>query len=257
MIAPPPSAESREVVSVEELSKRYGETWALREVAFSLAPRQVVGLLGPNGAGKTTLLEILEGVRRPSSGTVRLFGTPLEHRCYPKRRVGAVFQAESCLEGMRVIDYARLYASIYGVPRGEQAILSRARLEERAATPVADLSGGQAQRLYIAAAVVHGPELLFLDEPTAHLDPATKLDLGRFVRELAAAGTVILATHDLREAESVCDTVLFLAGGELKAQGSPEALIASVPASARGGEGLEDAFFYYCHSRIASSGEPV
>jgi ABC-2 type transport system ATP-binding protein len=243
-----------EVIAVERLVKRFRGTTALRGISLALAGPQIIGVLGPNGAGKTTLLEILEGLSAPTEGDIRLFGAPLSRNGYPKRRVGVVMQREFVLDRITVGEYAELFAAIYEQPSGGAGILAAARLADRARAPVDRLSGGEAQRLFIAAAVVHRPELLFLDEPTAHLDPASKLEIGATMREMGKIRTVVLTTHDLREAEAVCDTVVFLVGGEVKAVGPLAELVAAVPPSARRSGGLEDAFFHFCSARIAAHG---
>jgi ABC-2 type transport system ATP-binding protein len=251
-----------EVVGAEGLGKRFaapsGQSIdALAEVSFSLDGPQVIGVLGPNGAGKTTLLEILQGLQAPSAGVARVFGQPIDfaHRArYPRQRIGVVMQREFFFDRITAGEYAELFASIYGVAAGRAAILERARLADRARVEVARLSGGEAQRLAIAAASAHAPELLFLDEPSSQLDPASKREIAELVRALGKRSTVLLTTHDLREADAVCDQVLFLVGGRLKARGSKAELVAAVPPAERGAFGLEDAFFHFCATRIESSG---
>jgi ABC-2 type transport system ATP-binding protein len=243
-----------EVVAAEGLRKTYGEREALLGLDFCLEGPQVVGILGPNGAGKTTLLDLLEGLSEPSQGSVRLFGESLKPGHYPRQRVGVVLQREFALGGILVGEYAELLAAIYGVRGGREQILDRARLSERQRVPLERISGGEAQRLFIAAAAVHRPELLFLDEPTAHLDPTHKREVGQMLRELSTDCTVVLTTHDLHEAEAVCDHLLFLVDGRLRAQGTRQALLAQVPAGAAPAT-MEDAFFHYCESRIDKRGE--
>jgi ABC-2 type transport system ATP-binding protein len=244
----------KEILAAERLEKRFGATLALRGVSFVVEGPQLVGVLGPNGAGKTTLLEILEGLSAPGGGSVRLFGAKLLPASYPRRRVGVVMQRESTLDGITARDYAELFAAIQGVRGGDEKILAEAKLEARADVPVERLSGGEAQRLFIAAAVVHEPELLFLDEPTAQLDPENKARVGAELRDMARSRTIILTTHDLREADAVCDHVLFLVGGRIEAQGPRAELVAAVPASMRRGLGLEDAFFHFCSARLSARG---
>jgi ABC-2 type transport system ATP-binding protein len=245
-----------EVIAVAALEKRFGETTALRGVTFRLDGPQVIGVLGPNGAGKTTLLEILEGLSAPSSGTYRLFGEPASvGRRYPRRRVGVVMQREFALDRITVGEYAELFAAIQGVPGGRERILAMAELEAREGVAVERISGGEAQRLFIAAAVVHDPALLFLDEPTAHLDPESKERIAALIRRMGRGRTVILTTHDLREADTVCDHVLFLVAGAIKAEGTRQALIDAVPEGARNGRGIEDAFFHFCAARLGRHGE--
>jgi ABC-2 type transport system ATP-binding protein len=251
----------KEVLAAEGLSKRFGATEALRGVTFAVEGPQVVGILGPNGAGKTTLLEILEGISPPGGGSVRLFGADLSltasgwrRSIYPRRRVGVVLQREFALDAITAGDYAELFAAIQGVRGGEGRILRAAGLEARRSVPVERLSGGEAQRLFIAAAVVHDPDLVFLDEPTAQLDPENKARVGELMRSLGRTRTVVVTTHDLREADAVCDHVIFLVGGRIEAQGPRDALLAAVPEEKRKGHGLEDAFFHFCSARLDERG---
>jgi ABC-2 type transport system ATP-binding protein len=239
-----------EVLAAEGLVKSFGAVDALRGISFAVPGPQVVGILGPNGAGKTTLLEILEGISPPGSGSVRIFGAPIARGAYPRRRVGVVLQREMTLDRITVRDYAELFAAVQGVRGGEDRILAASDLGGRADTPVERLSGGEAQRLFIAAAVVHEPELLFLDEPTAHLDPENKARIGELVRAMGRTCTVVITTHDLREADAVCDHAMFLVRGRIEAQGPRAELVAAVPAGERRGVGLEDAFFHFCAARI-------
>lgn len=256
-------------LSVEQVGVRFGEVLALDDVTFSLEGPQVLGILGPNGAGKTTLLEILEGLRPPTAGCVSILGVPVygsrvrATRPYPRQHIGAVLQREPQIERVTVAEYADLFASIYRVPHGAQAILSRARLQHRHSQPVESLSGGEAQRLYIAAALVHDPRVLFLDEPTAHLDPQNRLDIGDLLRDEGKQRLVIFCTHDLAEAERVCDRVLFLVAGRLRALGTCAELCAALPhvppvAPSVGpvaGASLSAAFFHHCAVSIRPDGE--
>jgi ABC-2 type transport system ATP-binding protein len=244
----------KEVVAADDLGRRFGTVDALRGVTFAVDGPQVVGILGPNGAGKTTLLEILEGIREPTAGSFRLFGAPQSAAAYPRRRVGVVMQREFVLDGITVREYAELFASIQGVRRGHARILAAADLGARARVPVERLSGGEAQRLFVAAAVVHEPDLVFLDEPTAHLDPENKAKMGEILRVMGRSRTVILTTHDLREAEAVCDHVVFLVAGRVRAAGPTAEIVAAVPPGERRGAGLEDAFFHLCAGRINAGG---
>ncbi len=243
----------REVVAATGLCKRFGEVWALRDVSFTLAGPRLIGILGPNGAGKTTLLDVLQGLTAPTEGKVELFGAPLHP--YPRRRVGVVLQRELVLDHVTVREYAELFAAIHGVAGGAAAIVRAAELEPRARVAVSRLSGGEAQRLFIAASIVHRPELIFLDEPTAHLDPENKKRIGALLRELAREATVVLSTHDLHEADALCDELLFLVGGRLRAAGARQELIDAVPPESRRGAGIEDAFFHYTAVRLTRGGD--
>ena len=242
------TSPSREIIHAEALGKRFGDTIALEDVSFTIHGPGIVGVLGPNGAGKTTLLDILEGLSVPTSGNYRLFGkTPVP---YPRSRIGVVMQKEAQIDRITVAEYAQLFSVIVGAPRGTEKILEQARLAHRSSIPVTRLSGGEAARLHIATAVVHEPDLVFLDEPTAHLDPDNKRIVGEFLRDLAEHRTLFLTTHDLHEADVLCDKLLFLVGGRLRASGTKDALVASVPNDERRGLGVEDAFFHFCAIRI-------
>jgi ABC-2 type transport system ATP-binding protein len=237
-------SRTNEILAAQGLGKRFGETVALADVSFVVEGPGLVGVLGPNGAGKTTLLDILEGLSAPTSGGFRLFGT--EPVPYPRRRVGVVMQKEAQIERITAREYAELFAAIYRIESGPDPILARARLEARARVPVSRLSGGEAARLFIATAVAHDPALVFLDEPTAPLDPENKRIVGEMLRELAHKRTLFMTTHDLREADALCDRLLFLVDGRVRASGSRDELVAAVPPEERRGLGVEDAFFHFC-----------
>jgi ABC-2 type transport system ATP-binding protein len=238
----------QDVVTVHGLTKSFGDIVALDDVSFTVAGPGLTTILGPNGAGKTTLLDILEGLSEPTRGEYRLFGeTPVP---YPRWRVGVVMQREATLERVTAREYAELFEAIYAKPEGARKILARARLESRARVPITRLSGGEAARLFIAASVLHEPDLVFLDEPTARLDPENKRVVGDMLRELADEHTVVMTTHDLREADRLSDYLLFLVGGKVRAKGAKEELCAAVPPEERRGLGVEDAFFHFCSLRM-------
>jgi len=245
--------QRREILKAENISRRFGDLEALSGVSFTIEGPQLVGVLGPNGAGKTSLLDILAGLAEPTQGDLYLFGNPLRSSSYPRRRVGVVLQREFVPEHMTVGEYAALFASIYSVKNGKEKILKQAALTERATTRVARISGGEAQRLFIAAVNVHEPELLLLDEPTAQLDPPSKREIGRFLSDMCRARTVVMTTHDLREADEICSSVIFLVAGAIKAMGPREALIKATP----NGRTIEDAFFHFCGARVNSAGDVI
>jgi ABC-2 type transport system ATP-binding protein len=240
-------------VSLERVSRRYGAFEALTDVTFRIDAPGVVGLLGPNGAGKTTLLDVLAGLAAPDSGSLALFGVALGAGAgsrYPRRRVGVVLQREFVPDHVTVHDYAELFAAIHGVRDGAQQIIAQARLEARSKLAVDRLSGGEAQRLFVAASLVHAPDLLLLDEPSARLDPVSKRELSELLRRVSRKTCVLMATHDLNEAERACDHCLFILGGRLRAQGSTAELMASAGATT-----LEDAFFHFCNARVNPTGD--
>lgn len=220
-------------IEVRDLVMTYGDLRAVDDVAFEVAEGEFFGILGPNGAGKTTTLEIIEGLRRPDSGTVTVLGQPV----WPRNadllpRIGVQLQASSFFERLTAREQIRTFASLYGVPgaRGDEWI-ERVGLDDKADTRVEDLSGGQHQRLSIACALVHDPELVFLDEPTAALDPQARRNLWDLLRGINEAGrTVVLTTHYMDEAEVLCDRVAIMDHGRLLRLDSPAALVAALDA---------------------------
>ncbi len=241
------------IVATTGLGKRFGETTALADVNIALRGPRLVAILGPNGAGKTTLLDLLEGLESPTSGSVELFGRAVDPASYPRRRVGVVMQREFVLDGVRVGDYADLFASIYGVADGRARIVERARLGGKERTSVASLSGGEAQRLFIAAASVHDPDILLLDEPTGELDPESKERVGELLCGLASRALLLMTTHDLDEAERIADEVLFLFEGRVRGYGTKDDLLRSVGPDAT----MRDAFFKLCGTTIARGGSAL
>lgn len=236
------------VIEASGLTKTFGGVRALDDVTFTIEGPGLTTILGPNGAGKTTLLDIIEGLAKPSSGTVSLFGGPMHP--YPRRDVGVVLQREAQLEHATAGEYADLFAAIYGLAGGRRVILDAARLNERAHVALSRLSGGEAARLFVATATAHRPKLVLLDEPTAALDPENKRHVGEMLEALARTSTVVMTTHDLREADAISDDLVFLVGGRVRASGTRAELVAAVPESGRTGIGVEDAFFHFCSARM-------
>ncbi|MFD9945630.1 ABC transporter ATP-binding protein [Nonomuraea sp. NPDC059023] len=211
-------------VEIIELVKRYGATTAIDGLTLSAARGAVTAILGPNGAGKTSTIEICEGFRRADAGTVRVLGAdPRTHALRP--RVGVMLQAGGVPPAMRCGEWLRLVSRFYARPLDPQALLVRLGLAEHARTPYRRLSGGQQQRLSLAAAVVGRPELVFLDEPTAGLDPQARHGCWDLVGDLRAAGvSVVLTTHHMDEAERLSDHVVIIDRGQVVAEGSPAQL---------------------------------
>ncbi|MFQ5696522.1 MAG: ATP-binding cassette domain-containing protein, partial [Terriglobia bacterium] len=187
---------------------------------------EVFGLLGPNGAGKTTTVEILAGMRTADSGRARVCGfAPRSGGRAFQQQIGAVLQSTALPEKMRVSEALELFASFYPRRRDLGALLERLDLAEKQRTFYAQLSGGQKQRLALALALVHEPRLLFLDEPTAGLDPQVRREMYSIIEELSAERkTILLTTHYIEEAERLCDRVAIIDHGRLIALGSPREL---------------------------------
>ena len=213
-------------ISVAGLRKYYGTTRAVDELDFAVGAGEVFGLLGPNGAGKTTTVEILEGYRRPDSGTVRVLGLdPVRDGRRLRPQIGVMLQAGGLYPGLRPLELLRLFAAYYEPAEQPEALLDLVGLRESAGTPVRRLSGGQAQRLSLACALVGRPTVVFLDEPTAGMDPHARATTWNLVRDLRTRGvTVLLTTHAMDEAETLCDRVAIITGGRLAALGSPAEL---------------------------------
>jgi ABC-2 type transport system ATP-binding protein len=223
-------------IVVNEIRKWYGDTHAVDGVSFEVEEGEFFGILGPNGAGKTTTLEIIEGLRKPDSGDVTLLGMPTwprNPRLLP--RIGVQLQASSFFERLTAREQIRTFASLYGVPATDaDRMLEVVGLADKADTRTDRLSGGQTQRLAIATALVHGPEVLFLDEPTAALDPQARRNLWDLLREINAQGrTVVLTTHYLDEAELLCDRVAIMDHGKVLELGPPASLVRGLDAPTR------------------------
>ncbi|MGW3724264.1 ABC transporter ATP-binding protein [Streptomyces sp. F001] len=227
-------------ITVEGLRKRYGDVQAVDGVSFEVKSGEFYGILGPNGAGKTTTLEIIEGLREPDEGTVTLLGEmswPRNKALLP--RIGVQLQSSAFFEKLTAREQIHTFASLYGVP-GERAdaMLEKFGLTEKAGVREDKLSGGQAQRLSIACALVHDPELVFLDEPTTGLDPQARRNLWDLLRDINADGrTVVLTTHYMDEAETLCDRVAVMDHGRVLRVGPPSDLISEL-----GADSLEDVF---------------
>jgi ABC-2 type transport system ATP-binding protein len=213
-------------IEVEGLVKSYGARRAVDGLSLSVERGQILALLGPNGAGKTTTVEILEGYRRPDAGRVRVLGLdPWTEAAALKPRLGLMLQQGGVYPAAYPLEMLRLLASFYRRPRDPQELLARVGLTGSARTRFRRLSGGQKQRLLLALALVGRPEVLFLDEPTAAMDPQARRATWELILEERAAGTtIVLTTHFMEEAERLADRVAIVDQGRLVALDSPRAL---------------------------------
>src|SRR5690242_21362383 len=202
-------------VEIGRLVKRYGQTTAVDGLTLSAARGAVTGILGPNGAGKTTTIEICEGYRRPDQGTVRVLGLdPVRDARALRPRVGVMLQSGGLPQAVPAGEYLRVMASFYAHPLDPAALLDRLGLAGSVRVPCRRLSGGQQQRLSLAAAIIGRPELVFLDEPTAGLDPQARHATWDLITSLRADGvSVILTTHFMEEAERLSDHVVIIDAG--------------------------------------------
>jgi ABC-2 type transport system ATP-binding protein len=213
-------------VEIHDLVKRYGRTAAVDGLSLQADRGAVTAVLGPNGAGKTTTVEICEGYRRPDAGTVSVLGLdPVADARKLRPRVGVMLQSGGIPPAARPGEYLRVMARFHARPLDPADLLDRLGLAGQARTQVKRLSGGQQQRLSLAAAVIGRPDLVFLDEPTAGLDPQARHATWDIVRGLREAGaSVILTTHHMDEAERLADLVAIVDHGRLVAEGTPAQL---------------------------------
>jgi len=221
-----PAAASDPAISVAGLEKHYGTTRAVDGLSFEVARGEVFGLLGPNGAGKTTTVETLEGYRAPDRGVVRVLGLdPVRDAPELRPRIGVMLQEGGLYPGLRPLELLRLFAAYYDDSESPEDLLETVGLTDSARTLVRRMSGGQRQRLSLACALIGRPDVVFLDEPTAGMDPHARATTWQLVRGLRDRGvTVLLTTHAMDEAEHLCDTVAIVTGGRLAALGSPAEL---------------------------------
>ncbi len=224
------------LVDVQGLCKRFGERTALESLAFALEPGRIHGFVGANGGGKTTALRILAGILRPDSGGGSVMGLDLQRRSGEIRgRVGYMAQRLSLYADLPVRENLRFRARVYGLPNPRAAVeeaLADFGLQAFARTAAGRLSGGWARRLQLAAALIHRPRLVLLDEPSAGLDAVSRQDVWRRIGRLAADGVgVVVSTHDLAEAER-CSSASFFVEGRIRASGTPDEIARRAPATA-------------------------
>ena len=214
------------IIQAENLYKSYGAVEALCGVSFSVEEGEVFGLLGPNGAGKTTAVEILEGMRTPDGGSARVCGLdPQRSGERFKDNIGAVLQSTSLPDKLRVKEALELFAQFYPRRADTDELLRRFQLEEKRNAYYSQLSGGQKQRLALAMALVNDPQVVFLDEPTAGLDPQVRREIYDIIEELRRGKrTLLLTTHYIEEAERLCDRVAIVDHGRVIAMGTPREL---------------------------------
>jgi len=221
------SPESPPAIDVSDLTIRYGDRVAVDALSFQARSGEITALLGPNGAGKTSTVETLEGYRRPSSGSVRVLGLdPLNEHRQLVARIGVMLQSGGVATGMRPAEALRLYASYYEDPLDPDDLLEMVGLQRHRSSTWRSLSGGEQQRLSLALALIGRPEVAFLDEPTAGIDPTGRHLIRRIISDLRDRGVaVLLTTHDLEEAEKLADHVVIIDHGVVLADGTPAELM--------------------------------
>ena len=223
-------ADNGLAIVAHNLTKRFGDFTAVDGIDLEIRRGEIFGLLGPNGAGKTTTIRMMLGLLEPTSGSVTVLGVPVNERAMQIRsRIGYMAQSFSLYDDLTILQNLRFYGRAYGIPNGElreriEAALQRTELAGRGSVATKSLSGGWRQRLALSAAILHRPELIFLDEPTAGVDPASRRAFWDLLYELVADGmTVLVTTHYMEEAEH-CHRLAFIQRGRVIAQGTPRAI---------------------------------
>ena len=204
-------------IVIENVSKRYGKVQALNNVSLSLKKGEVVGLLGPNGAGKSTLMKILTGYYTQWEGKVSFFEKDLKKELHQiQKEIGYLSEQNPLYNDMRVIEYLHFVAELYQMKSPPVAeVLTQTGLSERQTDTIKILSKGYKQRLGIAAAILHNPKVIILDEPTTGLDPNQLIEIRKLIRHLAKEKTVLLSTHILQEVEALCDRIVIINYGKI------------------------------------------
>jgi ABC-2 type transport system ATP-binding protein len=216
-------------VSCRDVTRRFGDLTALDGVSLNVEQNEVFGIIGPNGAGKTTLLNCMEGLDAPTSGSIQVLGLhPVKDAQQLVQRTGVQLQNAALLPRLKVGESLELFSSFYARPLPWRPLLETLGIAAKEKSYVTKLSGGERQRVYIALALIHDPELLFLDELTASLDPQARLAMWDVVRDIRDRGkTVVLTTHYMEEAEALCDRVAIIDHGRIVALDTVPGLISA------------------------------
>jgi len=241
------------MISVESVTKRYGSLTAVDHLSFGVDLKEVLGFLGPNGAGKTTTMRMLTGTLQPDDGAVLFDGAPISDNLREaKSRVGYLPESNPLYDEMLAAEYLGYVADLRGFDLGAARSAIADAVDETGIgsvfyRPIGELSKGYRQRVGLAGAILHRPEILILDEPTEGLDPNQRVEIRRLVAELGRERTVLLCTHVMQEVEATCSRLVILSRGRLVAQGSVQELLATRAGRARyvvevEGEGVEEAF---------------
>jgi ABC-2 type transport system ATP-binding protein len=215
------------IIEVNNLEKKYGDVKAVDGVSFGVAQGEVFGILGPNGAGKTTTIEMIEGLRKPNAGSIKVCDIDaLKEPRRIKELIGVQLQATSLYDNIRVKEAIDLFGSYYKKSIPSEQIMEEVSLTEKKNSQVSKLSGGQKQRLSVGLALVNDPEVIFLDEPTTGLDPQARHNLWSIVEKLRDRGkTIVITTHYMEEAEQLCHRLAIIDRGKIIAMDTPDNLI--------------------------------
>jgi ABC-2 type transport system ATP-binding protein len=219
--------EKKIIISVEELVKNYGAFEAVKGISFNVYEGEIFGLLGPNGAGKSTTLEIIETLRKKTSGKITVDGFDLDKDPNEiKKIIGVQLQTSGFYPALNLVELIDLFAGLYNTKVDPLELLDLVNLRDKAKNKVKELSGGQKQRFSIATTLINDPKIVFLDEPTTGLDPQARRNLWDLIRSIRSKGTtIIITTHYMDEAEFLCDRVAIVDSGKIVAMSSPDKLI--------------------------------
>lgn len=219
----------KKVISVKNLVKKYGNFSAVDGISFDVFSGEIFGLLGENGAGKTTTLEIIEGLRKSTSGDITILGHDIRHKAMEvKEKIGVQLQSTAYYQFLTLVEILELFGSFYPKSADPMELLKIVHLENKAKSYVNNLSGGQKQRFSIVASLVNDPEIVFLDEPTTGLDPLARRNLWEVIASIKQQGkTIILTTHYMEEAEMLCDRIAIMEKGKILTMGETHQLISA------------------------------
>lgn len=217
----------KDIIIVSDLIKKFGDFTAVDGINFTVTRGEIFGILGPNGAGKTTTLEIIETLKKPTSGEVHVDGfSVVDSPWEVKKRIGVQLQSTGFYPELTLVDLLNMFAAMYDVKIDPMKVLKQVNLEDKAKTFVNKLSGGQKQRFAVVSTLINKPSVLFLDEPTTGLDPHARADLWEAIRQINKEGTtVVLTTHYIEEAENLCNRVAIMEGGKIIKIDTPKHLI--------------------------------
>lgn len=223
----------RIIISVKDLTKKYGNFEAVKGISFDVHEGEIFGLLGPNGAGKSTTLEIIETLRDKTSGQITVDGMDLDKSPDDiKKIIGVQLQTSGYYPGLNLSELIELFGGLYNRSVHPLELLDMVNLRDKAKAKYKELSGGQKQRFSIATTLINQPRIIFLDEPTTGLDPQARRNLWDLIRDIQSKGTtVIITTHYMDEAEVLCDRVAIIDSGKIIALNSPDKLIDNLVAS--------------------------
>jgi len=236
------------IIQVNNLVKKYGRLTAVDSISFNVQRGEIFGLLGENGAGKSTTLEMIEGLRRPTSGSISILGhNPTSELNMIKEKIGVQLQSSAYYEHLTLAEILDLFGGFYPKHLKSGELLAMVKLEAKAKSFVGKLSGGQKQRFSIVASLVNDPEVVFLDEPTTGLDPIARRNLWGLITTIRNQGkTVILTTHYMEEADDFCDRIAIIDHGKIVTMDTPANLKAALGPQAS----LEDVFIKYTGNTI-------